>query len=195
MGHFQKQLKFTKTNWEFRYNHGGILRNKRGGRGARPLSSRDPVHLVFKTNVQSLRKGLRSPLGFYIIHHIIKKYARRFFVKIEQVSVNHDHLHLLVRFSRRSQGLYFHRVVAGQIAQEFQKNGFLKFVTDTHKSVEGRVKLWKYRPFTRVIKGWKPYLTVRDYIQLNEKEASRKIVYKKQRLKGLSSLDWQLLWT
>ncbi|MCM2352947.1 MAG: transposase [Pseudobdellovibrio sp.] len=194
MGH--QQLQLTKTHWQFRYNHGGILRKKRQGRKARPISTRAPIHLVFKTNVNSLRRGLRSPLGYFLIHSIVKKYARRFFVKIEQVAINHDHLHLMVRFSRRSQGLYFLRVVAGQIAQEFQKNGFLKsaVVTDTPEATQKVLKLWKHRPFTRVIQGWRSYLTVRNYIQLNKKEASGQIRYKPQRLRGLSSSEWEILW-
>ncbi len=194
MGH--TQLHFTKTHWQFRYNHGGILRNKRRGRKARPLSTKAPIHLVLKTDFKSLRRGLRSPLGFYLINAIIKKYARRFFVKVEQVSINHDHLHLLVRFSKRSYGQHFLRVMAGQIAQEFKKNGFLvvRNVTDTPASSMKPAKLWKYRPFTRVIQGWKPYLIVRNYIQLNIKEASGSIKYKPQRLTGLSSSEWEVLW-
>lgn len=195
MGHSQ-QLNFTKTHWQFRYNHGGILRKKRRGRKARPLSTKAPIHLVLKTEIKSLRRGLRSPLGFYLINHIIKKYARRFFVKVEQVSINHDHVHLLVRFSKRSFGQHFLRVVAGQIAQQFQKNGFLaaKNVTDTQNTRAKTTKLWKYRPFTRVIQGWKPYLIVRNYIQLNIKEASGAIKFKPLRLKGLSSAEWEILW-
>lgn len=187
MGH--TQLHFSKTHWQFRYNHGGILRNKRRGRKARPLSTKVPIHLVFKTERKFLRRGLRSPLGFFLINHIIKTYARRFFIKVEQVSINHDHLHLLVRFSKRSLGQHFLRVVAGQIAQQFKNNGFLvaKNVTDTPK-------LWKYRPFTRVIQGWKPYLVVKNYIQLNIKEASGQIKYSPQRLRGLALSEWEVLW-
>lgn len=195
MGH--TQLNFTKTHWQFRYNHGGVLRNKRRGRKVRPLSTKAPIHLVFKTQKNFLRRGLRSPLGFMIIRATVKKYARRFFVKVEQVSINHDHVHLLVRFTKRSQGLHFLRVVSGQIAQEFQKSGFIKFasVTDTPtNTLKAKPKLWKNRPFTRVIQGWKPYQIVRHYIQLNEKEASGEIKYKPQRLKGLSSCEWQILW-
>jgi len=49
--HNQKQFDFTKPNWQFRYNHGGNLRNKRRGRTARPLSTKAPIHLVFKTDI------------------------------------------------------------------------------------------------------------------------------------------------
>ena len=190
MGHPKsKQLHLFNSHWKFRYNHGGVLRNKRRGRKARPLSTKAPLHLVFKIERKNLQKGLRSPLGFYIIQKVIKKFAAHFFVKIEQLSINHDHIHMLVRFTKRTQGLHFLRVVAGQIAQEFHKARFLK-VTDTLNTP----KLWKYRPFTRVIQGFKPYLMVKNYIQLNEKEASGKIKYKPQRLRGLSMSDWQILW-
>jgi len=88
--------------------------------------------------------------------------------------------------------------VAGQIAQQFQKNGFLipPGVTDTRKKSNTQPnKVWKYRPFTRVIQGWKPYQIVRNYIQLNIKEAAGLIQYKKDRLKVLSSNEWEILWT
>jgi len=187
MGHAKsKQLTLgEKTHWTFRYSHGGILRNRRRGRKARPLSTSAPIHLVLKTNRASLRRGLRSPLSQKIVTDTLKRYSKKFFVKIEQFSIGHDHIHLLVRLSRRSLGQYFFRVVAGQIAQQFRLNGMMKVKA---------LKLWKFRPFTRVIQGWKPYLIVRNYIQLNEKEARGEIQYKPQRLKGLSTSEWEALW-
>jgi len=84
-----------------------------------------------------------------------------------------DHCHLLVRLPRRAQGQHFFRVVAGQIAQEFGKQGMLKSVTGTPKASKkpqvSSPKLWLFRPFTRVVKGFRGYLIVRDYIQLNKK--------------------------
>jgi len=259
-----KQLQFEgKPSWTFRYCHGGVLRNRRKGRKQRPLSTREPIHLVLKANKSSLRRGLRSPLGQKIVTDTFKKYAKRFFVKIEQCSIQPDHIHLLIRLSRRSLGQYFFRVVAGQIAQEFLKFGMMatstdsnitgklknKGVTDTpnapespdapntsqvqyDRALEGNISrgnvdfldnvnreigrnkmdnsksegggkirgssvvgvLWKYRPYTRVIRGWKPYLIVRDYIRLNEQEARGVIKYNSKRLKGLSSSEWELLW-
>ena len=196
MGHISKtkftnksksqQLSFGRNHWKFRYNHGGALRRKRRGRLARPLSTRTAIHLVFKAQRSNLRRGYRSPLGFYICNAVIKRYAKRFFVKIEQQAICNDHIHLLVRFSKRSLGQHFLRVVAGQIAQQLEKNGFL--VTDTQS-------VWKYRPFSRVVMGWKPYLTVKNYVRLNEKEARGEIRYSKQRLRGLSAYEWEILWS
>lgn len=189
MGHRQQsqfQFAFGRGQGKFRYSHGGALRQKRRGRKARPLSTRAPIHLVFKANRSNLRRGYRSPLGFHIGNKIIKRYAKMFFVKVEQQAICNDHIHLLVRFSRRSLGQHFLRVVAGQIAQQFEKQGFL--VTDTQS-------IWKHRPFSRVVLGWRACLVIRDYVRLNEKEAGGEIKYNKQRLRGLSPHEWRILWS
>ncbi len=219
IGHLKKpkQHSFFKANL---LSHGGALRNKRSGRGRRPLSTKESLHLVFKINFTSLRyQSLRSPFSFTLVKQIIKKYSGHFNVKIEQLSIQNDHIHLLLRTSRRSQFHHFFRVVSGQIAQRFKKEGLMKALTDTpivsktpeatkkHEAaktnktsdtkalvLKTELRLWKYRPFSRVIKGFKAYKTARDYIQLNQQEVLGVIKYQKQRLKGLSSSDWALLW-
>ncbi|MGZ5279967.1 MAG: transposase, partial [Pseudobdellovibrionaceae bacterium] len=231
-----KQLSFQNTNWRHRYSHGGLLRQKRAGRGARPLSSKEPIHLVFKANKDVIKGGFRSYRRFALIHHLLQKYQAKFFIKIEQVSIQGDHIHLLIRTSRRSLFQNFFRVLAGQIAQRFEKEGLLSVAvaktlvnrstpenskaaaspthvtgtptgfgsipglrrnekiikseeavrrSDSERTLEsvmlpqGKLtRLWKHRPFTRVVKGFKAYKTVREYIQLNEKEALGDIPYR-----------------
>jgi hypothetical protein len=65
---------------------------------------------------------------------------------------------------------------------------------DTPKPSQNRMKFWKYRPFSRVVKNWTAEKTVRNYIQLNEKEARGEIPYSKDRLKGLTPEQIQELW-
>jgi putative transposase len=174
-------------------SHGGSLRNRRSGRLARPLSCKNPIHCVLKINRKHSRIGLRSFKSFEMIQGLIKTYAKMFFVKIVQISIQGDHIHLLIRANRRSEYQSFFRVLAGQIAQEYLKRKWV-VVTDTPKGEGRRRKLWKYRPFTRVVVGWRAYKIVRNYIQLNEKEFLGEIPYKKDRLRGLSSSEWQILW-
>jgi putative transposase len=224
IGHRQQQQSLFKTNWSHRFSHGGVLRQKKLGRGQRPLSCKEPLHLVFKVDRLRLRhRSLRSNQSFPLILHIIKKYSERFQVKIEQLSVQGDHIHILLRAPRRSRYHFFFRVVAGQIAQRFDNEGLLVGgITGIEKQMTGTpaksqqtnsktsqknagggsqqayqgsgTKLWKYRPFTRVVRGWRANRIVRDYIQLNEKEICGKIPYQKARLRGLSNQDWQRLW-
>lgn len=195
MGH---QYNFFKIHHQHSLQHGGELRKKRSGRKQRSLSTRDPLHVVFKINKLAIKSGsLRSPKNFIMVMYLVKTYALRFSVKVEQVSIQFDHIHLLIRAPRRSKFHSFFRVLSGQIAQVFQIRDYLKNVTDTPKGrgmLAGKLKLWKHRPFSRVVKGFRAYGIVRDYIQLNEKEAMGVIKYQKRRLKGLSSTDWELLW-
>jgi hypothetical protein len=68
----------------------------------------------------------------------------------------------------------------------------------SHAKAQGSAripKLWKYRPFTRVVRGFRAYKIVRDYIQLNEKEATGEIRYSKQRLRGLLADELSRLWS
>ncbi len=180
----QQTFSSLKIPWQHRYCHGGTLRKSSKGRGVRPLSSRDPLHLVFKVNKSALKQGLRHPRTFALMNILLKKYSARFFVKIEQFSVQTDHVHLLIRGQRRAQVQSFLRVVAGQ---------FVQVLTDTFFRKHDGVKIWKYRPFSRLIKGYKPYQTVRDYIQLNELEILGR-PYSKSRLRGLSQEQLRELW-
>jgi putative transposase len=192
IGH-QKQLSFIVENSKFKYSYGGELRKKKSGRGQRPLSKKDPLHLVFKADKSALReKSLRGYRGFSLVNKIIKQYASRFYIKVDQISVQNDHIHLLIRCQSRFLFHHFFRVTAGQIAQTLMKEGLLttRGMTDTPR---GRSKLWKHRPFSRIVKSWKAYRIVKNYILLNEKEVCGLIKYRPQRLKGLSAGEWQIL--
>ena len=212
--HIQTEFQWASNRQHLR--HGGVLRNSRLGRGSRTLSCKEALHVVFKINRIVLKtQSFRTHQNFKLSRDIIQKYADRFSVKIEQISIQGDHIHCLVRTTRRSFFHHFFRVASGQIAQQFEKTDKLRFVvderfnntslsktknvTDTPKvqmksSVKRKLKLWKYRPFSTVVRGYKDYKTVRNYIQLNEKEALGKIAYKKNRLKGLSMAEWEIIW-
>ena len=210
------QTQFQLASGPQSLKHGGEHRKKCHGRGQRPLSCKESLHVVFKINKIVLKtQSLRTHQNFKLSLQIIQKYADRFFVKIEQISIQGDHIHCLVRTSKRSFFHHFFRVASGQIAQQFEKTDKLRFVaderskkafksvTDTPESspkkgnnlVKRKLKLWMYRPFSRVVRGYKNNKIVRNYIQLNEKEALGEITYKKNRLRGLSMAEWEILWS
>ena len=207
IGHRKKQQSFFNSSSKHKLCHGGTLRQARAGRGARPLSTKEPLHLVFKVNRAELKFGLRSGPCQKIVFQIIQKYSTQFFVKIDQISIQNDHCHLLVRATRRSHFHHFSRVTAGQIAQRFEKQGLLRskakttlIKTSRKSSVTGTPRtqihkgtgLWKHRPFSRVVRGWRAYKIAKDYIRLNEFEATGQLPYRKERLRGLSSIEWEL---
>ena len=192
--HNFQQRSFLKTHGKFQHSHGGTLRQKRLGRKFRPLSKKAPIHLVFKAHRKLLKENsFRGTRSFLLIQRLIKRYAARFYIRIEQCSIQADHIHLLVRCSERFFYQAFFRVLAGQIAQCLQKENLLKLilseVTDTPQ------KLWMYRPFSRIVKSYKGLRIVKNYIQLNEQEARGRIRYNPRRLAGLSLQDWKILWS
>lgn len=174
--------------------YGGSLRTKRRGRKARPLSFKHPIHLVLKANKKSIHSGLRSYKKFQLIIQLLGKYSRHFSVRIEQFTIQNDHIHLIVRASNRSDYKNFFRVWSGQIAQKFQNLGLIRRVTDTSGVAKEWMKLWLHRPFTRIVAGRRARRIVRDYIQLNEKEARGEIPYRKERLRGLTPEERDSLW-
>lgn len=192
-----KQLGFEKIIWKFRYAHGGNLRNKRAGRRERPIKSHAPIHLVMKANKDSIRGGFRTSRRFLLIHRLRDRYAKKFFVNIEQMSVQGDHIHIIIRTTRRSGLQNFLRVFSGQIAQQFEQAGLANFVvtgTPSNPAQTSKIKLWKYRPFTRVVFGRRALITLENYVQLNEKEAQGTIPWRNGRLRDLRADEWQFLW-
>jgi REP element-mobilizing transposase RayT len=146
----QKQIRRGQQISFFTQRHnlayGGTLRQTRAGRGARPLSRKHALHLVFKANRNALTRGFRHPKNFALVQELFQKYARHFFVKIEQTSIQGDHIHAKIRCSKRSLFHSFFKVVAGQIAQR---------VTATFQTGYKGPRIWKHRPFTRVVGSWR----------------------------------------
>ena len=92
MGH-ARQSSFFKSN-KFQYQHGGELRRKRAGRGKRPLSTKDSLHVVLKMNREAHRPGLRPYKSYALSMQVIDRYAKRFFIKIIQISIQGNHVHI-----------------------------------------------------------------------------------------------------
>lgn len=138
--------------------------------------------------------GLRTPKRFRCTLRVLQRYAYMFYVKIDQFTIQNDHIHLLIRSSRRTNLLSFLRVLPGQVAQEFGSQDLMKKFESARESLKAKAKLWKSRPFTRVVLGKKAYKTARDYLQLNELEVTGVISYRKERLRGLSKYERENLW-
>ncbi len=181
------------ANKKFDSAYGGDLRKKRTGRSVRPLSYKRSHHIVFKIFKKNLRyQSFRHPKNFQYVQYLLNKYSARFLLRIEQISYQHDHIHIMAKSSRRSIFHNFFRVFSGQIAQNMK-------VADT-PAVTGllgsrkKIVLWKTRPFTRIVKGFRHFQTLRNYIQLNQQEVTGVIPYRKSRLRGLTLRDWSVLW-
>ena len=184
------QFKFDSKNLNYSLAHGGELRKKRSGRGARPLSSKEPLHLVIKGTLARKEWSFRLPKNHKIVSELIYKLSNLYGIRIEQKAIANDHIHFVLRVKNRALYKRFIRRLSGQIAQ--------RVVTDAQTSAKSLkalgLKFFKHRPFSRVVRGRKAHQTVIIYVKLNEQEALGNIPYRKRRTRGLEPDDWHHLW-
>ncbi len=133
---------FKKTEKEF---GGSLLQGKR--KSARTLDSRKPLHFVLKSH-----KSVKLSLHRKVLQPHLRRYAKQFGVKVYKESVQKDHWHFCIKITNRHLYRSFIRALTGTIARQFGKG------------------LWVQRPFSRIVTWGRDFLTVLDYIQLNEGE-------------------------
>ncbi len=154
----RKQLEFEGQEFERPGITFGGSYLKGNPKGKRPLDSKLPIHVVLRAE----KSLMRLPKTFGVVHEALALAAKRHGVKIYRKANVGNHLHLLIRVSNRRHWAGFIRSVSGHIALAVRKSLGLK-------SAAG---FWKYRPFTRLVSGWKKaFLHICDYIELNRLEA------------------------
>ena len=129
-------------------------------RSQRILSTKLPTHLVLKSKPTFKLFKNKS-----IIEEILKKQAKKFGVKIYGLSVQKDHIHLNIRIFSRITYKAFIRAVTGLIARKLGCG------------------IWKFRPFTRIVKWGRPFEILKKYILQNELEIKDIIPYQERRHK------------
>lgn len=121
---------------------------------ARVLDSRKPIHFVLKAhpskNLYFRRRELRE---------LLYRFSRKFGVKIYSESVQRDHWHICLKMTHRALYRSFIRALTGTIALKLGKG------------------LWIQRPFSRIVSWGRDFLSVQDYILLNQCEAAGIVPY------------------
>lgn len=147
----QKQLTlFKQQSKEF---GGSLLQGQR--KSARPLSTKSQIHLVVRGNISESGSLLRHR---DLIEVEIRKWAKRFYVKISHKAIASNHMHIDMKINTIEGYRNFIRVFLGQLAQKL------------------KIK-WEYRPYTRLIRPGHPYRILKDYILQNHNEAVGNIFY------------------
>ena len=171
------QLKFSDPRLKKELSFGGTLMKKAKNRHARPVSSKDPMHLVLRSTQAKGTQSFRHPAKVKPVRMLVDRHCRKYGVKMIEFSNNGNHLHLMVKFPSRAVYLRFIRSLTGAIAL---------LVTGANKFKGLKKKFWDFRPFTRVVVGQRGYRIARDYVVLNQLEELGMIPHRENRLKGLS---------
>jgi hypothetical protein len=152
-----KQLKLLK-NEPLAYG-GSLLRTRAGRAHGRPLSTRDTMHLVLRSSRATGTQSFRRHSGK--VEAILRRFAAKYGVRILSLANVGNHLHLQVRLGNRRHYNPFIRAVTAAIAMA---------VSGASRWNKAKEKFWDYRPFSRVVKSWRGFLTLKDYIRINQLE-------------------------
>lgn len=133
--------------------HGGSLQQNRR-KIQRPLCRKRSMHLVLKCyKRQSLFENKK------LLQTLIKKYGKKFGIKVYSLSIQHDHVHSLIRISNREGYVKFIRSLTGQMARKLE------------------IGLFKFLPFTRIVEWGRAYKKAQAYLQKNEDEVHGRRTY------------------
>ena len=162
-------------------------------RKRRPLSLKNPLHLVLRSD---FAYGSRSLLGHRpLIEKVIAKAKKRFAIRVYEMAIVSNHIHIVIK-GRTRQGLQnFFRVVAGHIAQELHRQfPIFQGELPSEKAIPGGApkalekvnKFWQTRIYSRIV-GWgREYLRVKKYVVQNALEALGLIPYKTRAKRSLA---------
>lgn len=150
--------------------YGGELRKTRAGRGARPLATRQTMHLVLRSSLAKGEWSLRHARHRRRVTEIVLRFARTNGVRVFSMANVGNHLHLHIKLGNRFAYAGFIRAISGAIAQAV--TGRTRWQTDSSvlSNSRERLRFWDYRPFTRIVESLRAVLGLRDYVRLNQLE-------------------------
>lgn len=175
--------------------HGGQHSiNKR--RSKRPLNTKQALHVTLRSEFARGHRSLIKNKNH--INFVIKKAANLFNIRVYEKAICGNHLHLLIKGSKKSQIQNFFRVVAGHVAQEIlrkfpltkteeEENGGgapknSKKSTEKKKSCKkNQRKFWQLLIYSRIVSWGKEFNIVSRYILQNTLEALNIIAYQPRR--------------
>lgn len=135
--------------------HGGDLFQKQRKR-LRPLAANTPTNLTLKATRDFGEKAA-------LVLSEARRLAPGAGVVIMDYAINHDHIHLAIRFPHRSNYNAYVRALTGILARKIGKG------------------IWQFAPFTRVV-GWgKPLRDFEKYLEQNRLEAAGEMPYQPRR--------------
>ena len=189
-----KQYSFFKAEPKFypKFFGGALLNGKR--KSFRPLSSKDAIHFVLRSQWAFGKDSFLVPRNKKAIEGIIKRFAKKFGVRIYQQAITSNHLHLLLKITNRYlyqsfikafSGIIASHVMGQQSFQLFTKSRSISVAgggvtTETqggNKNTNKPQGFWQFRPFSRVVHWGRDFQKCTGYLKQNILEALGFIPY------------------
>lgn len=156
-----KQMNLLKKN---KLVYGGSLLKTRAGRsGGRPIDTKNSMHMVLKSSKAKGEFSFKTAKNEKAIRQIVNTFSRKYGIQVLSLANVFNHLHFHIRVRNRHAYKAFIRAVTSAIAM---------VVTGASRWNTSKLagKFWDYRPFTRVIVGLRAFLSVKDYVEINQFE-------------------------
>jgi REP element-mobilizing transposase RayT len=145
---------------------------KGNAKSARPLSTKEAVHLVLKSTQAIGTKSMLHTYNVNKINNIIRTHAKLCRIRIYHFVNVGNHLHLVIKLDDRKEFSRFIRIITGLIARHVlkaQRGPAVDDSTAAHK----KTQFWVARPFTRLIAWGRDYDYIKKYMKKNINDAKR----------------------
>jgi len=162
------QVALPGLDFKKQRSFGGSLLKNSHAKVARPLSSKQALHIVLRSDdAQGARSMLKKER---VIQNTFLKLGRKHGVKVYRVANAGNHLHLLVRFTQRRGLQNFLRGSTGLIARKMmgRERGPALEKDETRIS---KKNFWTQRPFTRIVSWGRDFNSTLAYVNLNTLES------------------------
>jgi REP element-mobilizing transposase RayT len=145
-------------------NYGGDLLTKRKAREiGRPLSTRRSMHLVVKSSLATGAWAFNR--NRKLVRSVTDRLSVRYGIKVLQLGIVSNHLHLHIKFGNREAFKAFIRVWTAALVMQITK------VSRTHRPEALKARsFWDRRPWTRIVGTFNELRTLMAYIARNALE-------------------------
>ena len=144
----------------------------------RPLSTKEAIHLVLKSERAFGAQSMLHSRHSERIDKLVRKQASTFGVRIYHYVNVGNHIHLVVRIQNSDLFKNFLRATTGLIARLVNKSerGRRHLTKDQGFSRRMRRRFWVARPFTRLIRWGRHFKYVSAYMTKNRMQAKTRFV-------------------
>src|SRR5579859_1156943 len=158
-----KQLAMLKTG---NSAYGGILFRSRSGRARpRPLSTSETMHLVLKSTKARGDWSFCKPGNRKKTRDLLSRFSRKYGIRVLSYASVGNHLHFHIKLSNRFLYTPFIRGFTAALAMAITGSSRWKPLKK-----EAKDRFWDYRPFTRVVRSFRGFLNLKDYVKINQYE-------------------------
>lgn len=148
---------------------GSLNSGKRKSR--RPLTTRKPMHVVFRSSMAKGDLSFLRPKNNQVIRRILSEETKRKGICTYRLSINSNHFHFLLQGRSRREIQGFFRAFSGRVA--------MALTGAARGRALGR-RFWDHVVFTRIVEWGRAFRAAAAYVVQNENEASGLIPYRER---------------